>query len=261
MPSSSTISCEAGADRVHSRPALGEGPWATPSPPPPSLEQLIAYHEGTLPPEQQDALQEALLHHPQSLATLLELAAFALPSQAAGAASAAPRAAAAFGRAVARGEAQRRRFMGWAALAAALLIVALGLAAWPLLPATGQEAPATRLADHAAPQPDAPIFELAPRDGRRSGGAASAAIAPPAGGIYTLTLDLPRGDAFTAYQATLAVAGGATRWQGRLRPDDFGTVTLALPASFLAPGRYHITLAGLDDGSLRPVAAYDFAID
>ncbi len=75
-----------------------------------------------------------------------------------------------------------------------------------------------------------------------------------------LSLELETVDA-SRYRVTLRDDGGDTLWTGDgLEPNLYDTLLVALPSSYLAPGRYWITIEGLAAAGLEPVGELPFRV-
>ncbi len=67
-----------------------------------------------------------------------------------------------------------------------------------------------------------------------------------------LSLELETVDA-ARYRVTLSDEAGHVLWRGEdLEPNLYDTLLVALPSTFLAPGRYRITVEGLTAGGVEP---------
>lgn len=216
---------------------------------PPDAEELLAYLDGSLEPAHEARLARRLVDDPQAARALLDLA--DLDRAASGAAPAVPDletrrawrelrsrlpAAGATGDRSAAGAGQR----WWAATAAALLLVSLGLGSWVWELRQAQQQPVANLR----------TLELAAT--RQGGGAADVELAPGA----PLLVVLEPVASCAAYRLTLDGPGaGAPRVLPDLRRDDRGLLTLLLTGE---PGRYVLRLSGCDPP--RPLQEHAFRI-
>lgn len=111
------------------------------------------------------------------------------------------------------------------------------------------------------PQANVPVVPLSPE---RSGPAAEPStrvVLSSTTEWIVLSLELDGPD-HPGYRATLAGPGGRTLWASSgLRPDSFGTLTVALHASQLAPGDFTVRVEGLPaQGEPAPVADFSFRV-
>jgi hypothetical protein len=240
---------------------------------PPSPEELLAYRDGRLEPEERGRLEAAIALHPDAARALADLAAFPeveaapgtpevtdedvtarwqafqqrLPERpsSAGAGRAAP---------IAPGpRSPRRRRAVWLP-AAALVLFGLGWLAgfagrvWRGVPGAAI---------------NVQIAELLPRqtDGLRS---APLPVERPEGSeelLLVLGGELLGERAFPEYEAEVLDAAGKRLWSRRgLRPTALGTFQLAFRQGILRPGRYRIDLFGRDKGVRARLATYDLRL-
>lgn len=149
-------------------------------------------------------------------------------------------------------------------LAASLLVAVLGLA-WALLQQADADATVEALREEVArletPQPDARIIDLAPASGTRGEGADAPRGLPATSGFATLVLRVPEpvagGD---SYAVEIVDADGRQVWAGALRMEELGLLSLALPGSFLAPGEYRLLVSVDLAGDRRFLESYPLRV-
>ncbi len=116
------------------------------------------------------------------------------------------------------------------------------------------------------------------REAARNAGAASGGLARPVSDFLVVSLGVVRGAGSrevelrsnpekaavllsleletvgaASYRVTLGDQAGQVLWRGEdLEPNLYGTLLVALPSTFLAPGRYRITVEGLTAGGVEP---------
>ncbi len=128
------------------------------------------------------------------------------------------------------------------ALAASLLVATLGLGVW----AVHQHGETVRLRQELArlsqPQPAATLVDLFPDAEVRGAGGGPAVVDLAAVDHVTLILHLPEPPGATAYEAEIVGSGDRALWRGPVPMDEYGTLTLGIPRSFLEPGSHRIDL-------------------
>jgi len=78
----------------------------------------------------------------------------------------------------------------------------------------------------------------------------------PAKAAVLLSIELETASA-ARYRVTLRDEAGHVLWRGEdLEPTLYDTLLVALPSSFLTPGRYRITVEGLAAGELEPAGTF-----
>jgi hypothetical protein len=244
---------------------------------PPTPEELLAYRDGRLSPEERDRMEDRLAVWPDAARTLADIAAFPnvepapgtpelsddditarwqsfrqrLPDRPAQPPVAKPLPA--LPPVASLPTSVRRRWApGFRLAAAALVGLAVG---WGLgAGRTGREA--------AGPAINATLAELSPAGG---GARSEPKVVELREGSEEAWLMLD-GDPsaewdFGAYEAEAFDEAGRPAWarQG-LRPTDLGTFYLSFPRSALKPGRYRIDLYGRDHGERTLLATYAFRV-
>lgn len=241
---------------------------------PPTPEELLAYRDGRLSPEERGRMEERLAVWSDAARTLADIAAFPDIEPAPGApelsedditarwqsfrrrlpevtrhwaeeeAAAQPRPVSP--PAVLPARPQRWRWAPALPLAAAALV---GLAVgWGL--GTGREGAGPAITT---------LAELSPVDGVRA--AATDVELPQESEALVLILGSDGRDErdYPAYEVEIRDASGRPVWSRQgLRQDSAGTVSLSFPRGFLRPGRYQIDLQGRDGGERTHLATYDF---
>jgi hypothetical protein len=242
MPEPTDLSAAVRALSAGERAAAGDHP---------SVEELTAYSEGTLPA----ARAEAVLAHAavcrECSALLLEYAEFAPepagnPAQAAEVATAYRRTAERLGLRQEvlefRATHRSRALMPWLLAAAGLTAVALGLWGW-------REHRAA--AELRTPRIDVAAVDLEPAGSDQVRGALAGGPLDLSAGA-TLFLALPGSDASGELEVSVVDGAGKERWSraGARRHPDLGNVTLHLPPRSLLPGSYEIRIAAAGGGPL-----------
>lgn len=223
----------------------------------PSLDEIAAYHAGSLRPSEETRLQDHFVACRRCADLLLERDELAQLVDEAEAAPA-PEVAADWealrarlpqdrtpdleerrpGRTAAPLPARRRRSSPFwlPALAASLLVATLGLAAWNV-------SLQRRLAEVSGPQVNAPIEELAPA-ARGAAGDTVLDLAPGAR-LYTLVLRPAEAPIGGGWAVEIARPDGGVVWRGEgLEPNEFGSFSLTLPRGLVGEGDYRIHLRG-----------------
>jgi hypothetical protein len=233
----------------------------------PSPEEWAAYHDGELPPEEADRLQDHLVLCPDCAGLVLDLDAFQRVAereeerpgepaavgwpplrdrlQAEGRlAPAAPRSA------PARPRAPR---LYPVARAAALVLTVGGLSLWVY---SLQET----LGRQSLPRVNVPLRDLAPEEGRRAGGAEAETVRVPRGQDRFVVILNPRDPEAPAGGALeLVDAGGRVVWSAGIGAAPDGPLTLELSRRFLAAGTYRVRVYA-PAGSV-PHARYSFILE
>jgi hypothetical protein len=238
----------------------------------PDAETLRDYRDGLLAPDEEAPVDEHLLACRQCFGLAQDLAAFFQARRAAAGppAAVADFESAAFWRALRprlpprEAPAERRRAAGavakrWhlpVAVAASVLLTALGFSFWMADQQRALAANEVRMAALQAPRPNTRIYDLFLDTSERSGESQPQPVALPAGSMLLLT---PRdfGD-FPGYAVEILDAGGKRAWAGGgFAPDpEDGTLTLWLPPDFLEPGEYRVRLLGGDADSGELIEEY-----
>lgn len=239
---------------VSLRNELAEGLEAeAPQGPHPGADELIAYHAGELGEKDAGSLQEHLASCRECLDHLLDLEAFV-------AAGHKPRGGVADLGAEAtlrslRGKA-RRSWPVREALAAALLVLAMGLGWW----GAEQRALVRELRESAAgmaePQVNALIFDLSATPVRGPAGEQPTLELPDGSGSVTLILHLGEDPGTESLAVELEDPGGRTVWRGRSEVSEFGTLSLWLPRSFLEEGTYRLLVFAEAGGERRQARVF-----
>jgi len=224
-------------------------------------DELVDYHEGTLPEESAERVRDHLSLCPECAGRLLDLDAFHDASPAAS-----PDADAAWRELAPRlreeggsEEAPLIRFprkagspvLPWA-VAAALLLALLGAGARM---ANLQR----QVRDLTKPQAEAVVARLNPVDDSTRG-----AEGPPAASSRSITVVLvppPQGwQSAVGLEIREAGAGGPPLWESRVKPDDKGDLIVTLPPRSVRPGTYRLRAYGLADGKRLPPVEYELGV-
>ncbi len=231
----------------------------------PSLDEIAAYHAGSLPPAEEAILQNHLVACGRCTALLLErdelareieasleVSDIAAPGEDAEAwealrarlpqGEASPRRPAAPTvaplRAAALSPRPGRRTPPWLpAIAASLLVATLGLTAWNV-------SLNRRLKEMSRPEVNAPIHELIPGPLRGPGEASILELGHGAR-FYTLVLRPSSPPPPGNWQVEIARADGTVEWRGEgLQPNELGSFSLTLNRSLVSEGEHVIRLRG-----------------
>ena len=217
----------------------------------PEPATLAAYHAGELTGEEERRLQDHLVGCPECAALLLDLDGLADPGFGAGSLSAADQEALwkSLQAEIRKEEPApaslapvvplRRRTLSpsWLpALAAALLVVAVGQAIW-LASLQRNVAALSQIQLHA------PAIDL--YASRSRGERQSDQTVPPKAKIFNLILHPEKPRSASRYRVEITRAGGGTVWSGpwerdEVAPDPYDPVPLTAPRGVLGPGDYRI---------------------
>ena len=229
-------------------------------------EDILAYVEGELSPEEEAAFQDRLVLDPDAARAVLDLedpsrlddaATDFVPSW--GSVRAAMETGTETGTETAPEPAfeRPRRFFGhpgdrvhpgyrWAT--AALFVTTVVLLAWIVrLERSSMPSPFAEPSINSFPAALSPADSGTIRDGVSDGGVEEIVIEP--GIPWQLILQLgDRGD-FAEYAVEFRTAEGEVLWrQDGFLPDTLGTFGALIPADYLAPGLYKVSLLGSDEG-------------
>ena len=230
-----------------------------------TVETLDAYRAGRLGPQQREGVREHLVLCRQCFDLLQDLEVFASARRSASRppAEVADFETAAFWHALRprletvaeEPSASRRRPKEpavWrlpAAVAASVLVTALGFSFWI---ADRERALATserQLAELQVPRPNTRIYDLYLDTSERSGESRPQPVEVPPGSMLILTPQSSQDPGeHSGYAVEILDSAGARAWTGRgfrADPED-GTFTLWLPPDFLPPGEYRVRLLGGD---------------
>jgi len=232
----------------------------------PSPQELVDYHFGELTPEAADAVQEHLAFCRECAQVVLDMVAFSRPPEGEPAGPAVDldrewdrlqaRLAAKAPRPGPRPVASRTSHkLPWS-LAAAFLILTLGLLGWNL-------DLRNRLEESRLPSAELRLANLAPeRPGaERSAEAPTRVEVGPRQRKVFLLLNLGDLREFPEYRMELAGPEGGVLWaaSGVPRQED-GTFVLEIPAEMLAAGVYEVRLSGWREGESVALADYSFEV-
>lgn len=220
----------------------------------PSPEDLVAYRQGRLEPAEAENLQDHLVLCPECADHLAELESFVeAGSQGPPQARSLPETSAW------RALQSRLRAPGrpaLQALAASLLVAALGLGFW----AFHQHGAAVELREQLArlsqPQPAATLVDLYPASGVRGVDGGPSPVDLGAADHLTVILHVPESPDAPAYEVDIVGSRGRTLWSGRVSMDAHGTLTLGIPRSFLDAGEYRIVLYGVTGDAREPLETF-----
>jgi hypothetical protein len=235
----------------------------------PTADELAAYHDGELPPEQEERVRGHLLACAECAELLLDFDALRndpdfgrqrpAPAaeldavwQAARAHAAPPPSTVASAAPPALRERPRRAARSrWAqALAAALVIGVVGLSFWVA-------ALRRTVSELSQPQLNAPVLDLQPSPERGSVESRTILKLPADVKFFTLVLNPLSPRDFPAYEVTIERAAGGVVWSRTgLEKNPYGSFSLAVPRSLLPGGTYTIRLAGKDGVHSEPLGEY-----
>lgn len=234
----------------------------------PSLDEVIAYHEGNLAEAEASRLQDHLLACPECTNRLLDLEAFAAVEPPA------PGQPADFEvesfKRMLRQRNRQDRWRTFATVAASLLVASLAVSTWQAIgpsstadaitPGSGDEAPA---AAPAAPAvfSQVRILDVGLGASRSIGSAAPVVAAQPKESLVLLVIhpmtqerQLPR------YWVELSSPEQVIVFGGFLEIDSAHTLNLGLPAGLLGPGRYEARLYGPDGERRELIESHAFEV-
>ncbi|MFL6201360.1 MAG: zf-HC2 domain-containing protein [Thermoanaerobaculia bacterium] len=244
----------------------------------PDADTLVAYHEGTLPSEEERRVQDHLVACRECAALAADLEGLGEPDFGAG--EVLPEGAGELVWEKVREEIQRdRRGPGrilplprhggegrgegardqslprWVRpLAAMLLVSTMALSGWVAYLRDQVE-------DLSSPQLNAPILDLQPAGSTRGEGLAVQAV-PADARLFTVVLSPAGRPAFAEYELEIVDAGGnVVRRDGGLKPNAFGSFSATLSRDLLGPGDFRVRLVGIKDGSRQTVEEYALRIE
>ena len=132
-------------------------------------------------------------------------------------------------------------------LAAALLISTLALSVW-VANLRG------KVEDLSSPEANAPVLDLYPAGSTRGAGGAISPAVPLDFRFFTIILNPPGRADFEAYEVEILDAGGdVLRTQQGLEPNRFGSFSLTVPTEVLGAGDFRIRLVGIGPGGARQI--------
>ncbi len=218
----------------------------------PPDETLRDYRAGLLAPADREPVEEHLALCRPCFDLAADLGAFSRARRAAGepTAAVADFEAAAFWRTLRPRLAappRSRRAGAWrlpTAVAASVLVTALGFSFWVNSQQRALAASEARIAALETPRPNTRIYDLYLDTSERSGDSRPQPVEVPAGSMLILTPH-DAGD-YPQYDVEILDATGSSVWAGSgfaADPAD-GTFTLWLPPEFLTPGEYRVRLVG-----------------
>jgi anti-sigma factor RsiW len=235
----------------------------------PTADELAAYHDGELPPEQEERVRGHLLACAECAELLLDFDALRndpdfgrqrpAPAaeldavwQAVRAHAAPPPSTVTSASPPALRERPRRSDRSrWAqALAAALLIGVIGLSLWVA-------ALRRTVSELSQPQLNAPVLDLQPSPERGSVESGTTLKLPADVKVFTLVLNPASPRDFPSYAVAIERAGGGKVWSGEgLEKNRYGSFSLAVPRSLVPDGTYTIRLFGKDGVHNEPLGEY-----
>jgi hypothetical protein len=215
----------------------------------PSRDELIAYHQKNLTPEEADRVRDHLVACSVCRGALLCFDDLLRPEPAAEPLLSEFELATAW-----RGfrERLRPKVPRWLPAVAAMLLV--GIAALSYQSIVLQR----ELEELSQPQLNTPVFDLLPRDTVYLGQSNSAEIELPSTvRFFTLVLNSGVRRSYRDYAVEISRAGGRRIYEGQgLQRNAFGSFTLTLARRMMEPGEYRIRLFGLEGGQKEPIGEY-----
>jgi putative zinc finger protein len=208
----------------------------------PAPEKLAAYQAGELPPEEDDAIQEHVANCEICAEVLLDLQRFLDLAPA----EQPQQGVADFETAVEwrelrkriRGDVERERFFasarGGYSVAAALLAIGVGLAAWNV----------TLLRESREPQPVSTLRTLEAKESFRGGASGEEVVSLPA----QITLNLPTDAPDPLYRVELIPHGSGGAEEVLEMPPQGSELSFFVPEKALRPGKYTLRVQGLRQG-------------
>jgi hypothetical protein len=238
----------------------------------PTPEELIAYHEGLLAAAERASLERRLGAFPEAARALRDLARFPEVERPAGIAPVSEKELAAkweefLRRAEPKGESAKadgaapaprwmpppapgRRPVRWR-LAAGLTAAAVASGTLGALMGRGPWRPVPK------PQAGVELLQLAPEGTGAERGTAKGERPPAAGAPLFVVLELPARSAVVTYVIEI-VGPPRSHWQGRAEPTALRTLQVTLPAGYLVPGSYRISVRAPNGGE---VTRYQFEVE
>ena len=230
----------------------------------PELEQLVAYHDGALDREQEEALQGHLAWCGECTALVLGLNDLALAAAAADPAAewssvvsklpappAPPRAAPLPARRRQHDKATRRLLY---ALAASFAAATVALSLWVVdlrREVTG----------FSEPQINPIVRDLFIADAPRDVTGTGFNEIPAGDGLVTLILNSSEPRSFPGYQLAVEDSAGTEIWRREgLERSPFDTFTVAVPGRFLPAGDYRLRLYGREGDSWTPIEEFPLRV-
>lgn len=221
--------------------------------PHPDADQLVAYHEGTLPPGEMQRIQDHLVACRECAGLLADLEGLGDPGF--GAEAEIPEGT---GETVwegvrqeIRGEGGRGRLVlfpareplpGWVrSLAAMLVISTMALSGWVAHLRDQVE-------DLSGPQLNAPILDLYPAGPTRGEGPAVQTV-PADARLFTVVLNVQGRPAFAEYEIEILEGREVVLQEGGLKPNPYGSFSATLSRDLLGHGDFRVRLVGI--GSSR----------
>lgn len=221
----------------------------------PDADELVAYHEGTLPPAEARRVQDHLVACRGCAALAADLEGLGDPGFGAG--EDLPQGAGEIVWEKVREEIRQGRVVPFPArekradlplwvrpLAAMLLISTMALSGWV---AHLRD----QVDDLASPQLNAPILDLQPAGSTRGAGPGVQTV-PADARLFTVILNPAGRPAFAEYELEIVdAAGDVLRRDGGLKPNPFGSFSATLSRGLLGPGDFRVRLVGIDSGGGR----------
>lgn len=222
----------------------------------PTPDELTAYHQGRLDGPDAERIEEHLVRCRRCFEEVTELDGFVQAGHDGPGEVRDLQEAAAWRALRPRLPGPSRRLGPVLALAASLLVAAVGLGFWGF----HQHGETVRLRQELArlsqPQPAAILVDLFPDAQVRGAGGEPATVDLAAVDHLTLILHLPEPPGAGAYEAEIVGAEERALWSGPVRMDEYGTLTLGIPRSFLEPGSYRIDLYAAGAGGRQPLDSF-----
>jgi len=225
----------------------------------PSPDDLLAYHEGTLPDERRDRVQEHLVVCEECSQVILDFAAFPRIEPRDESARMSPQELEDQLRELEVALGRRRpvwqRHQVLLPLAAAFFTAAVGLGAWSL---------SLRQTVATLRGPSADVYvatELRPDEMQTRGGIETIEVPAWSRQVVFLLNILPAEEAYDSYGVDVFAPGrGRTLTGFPVQPPDDGGFTVMVPRAALEPGEVRIELFGVRDGRRSRIATYHFAL-
>jgi len=223
----------------------------------PTLDGLIAYHQGRLEASEADHLQEHLVVCRECLDRLTELDGFVEAG-----AQGPPEVGSLEEASAWRALRSRLKSPGRTvplALAASFLVAAIGLGLWAIQQRIETARLHEQLAQVTQPQPAATIVDLYSESTVRGLAETPSPVDLSAVDHLTVILNVPEAPDVAAYEAEIVDSEERALWRGRVRRDEHGTIALGFPRPFLDAGSYRIVLYGVTGDRRQRIET--FALD
>lgn len=209
----------------------------------PTLDDLIAYHQGGIEDAEAERVQEHLVLCGECLDRLTELDGF-VEAGAQGPPEVGSLEEAAAWRVLRHRLAAPSRTVPLA-LAASFLVAAIGLGLWAIQQRIETARLREQLTQVTQPQPAATIMDLYSESTVRGAAEKPSPVDLSSVDHLTVILNVPESPDVAAYETEIVDSEDRALWRGRVQRDEHGTIALGIPRPFLDAGSYRIVLYGV----------------